>query len=155
MGIITRARCSIPAKIFVILFILKGSLPVLWARDESSGRRCGTWPGSFGPSITRLTPPCSSNWSLETSTRNTCLCWSRGRASGTSGAALLFLKAYLKAVSESHLLPQDPGDLDVLLRTHLLEKAIYEIGYELNNRPDWIKIPLQGVIRLLEEGEAK
>jgi maltose alpha-D-glucosyltransferase/alpha-amylase len=66
-----------------------------------------------------------------------------------------FLKAYLKAVSESHLLPQDPGDLDVLLRTHLLEKAIYEIGYELNNRPDWIKIPLQGVIRLLEEGETK
>ena len=113
------------------------------------------WRGSFDRLITPLTRPCFSNWSLEISKRTTCLCWSPGRASGTEWSSASFLKAYLKAVSESHLLPQDPGDLDVLLRTHLLEKAIYEIGYELNNRPDWIKIPLQGVIRLLEEGETK
>ena len=63
------------------------------------------------------------------------------------------MKAYAKSVSQSQLLPESAGDLETLLKTHLLEKAIYEIGYELNNRPDWIKIPLQGVLQLLEEGE--
>jgi maltose alpha-D-glucosyltransferase/alpha-amylase len=63
-----------------------------------------------------------------------------------------FLKAYLRTVASSDLLPQDPEQLKILLNTHLLEKAIYEIAYELNNRPKWIKIPLQGVLTLLEEG---
>jgi predicted trehalose synthase len=35
------------------------------------------------------------------------------------------------------------------LDAHLLEKAIYELGYELNNRPDWIRIPLQGILDLI------
>jgi maltose alpha-D-glucosyltransferase/alpha-amylase len=64
-----------------------------------------------------------------------------------------FLKAYLKAVDGSALLPQNRDDLGTLLRAHLLEKAIYEIGYELNNRPAWVKIPVQGVVQLLEEGK--
>ena len=33
----------------------------------------------------------------------------------------------------------------------LLRKAIYELGYELNNRPDWVKIPLQGILELVVE----
>jgi predicted trehalose synthase len=33
--------------------------------------------------------------------------------------------------------------------THLLEKALYEIAYALNNRPDWVRIPLRGVLELL------
>src|SRR6266850_3829507 len=37
---------------------------------------------------------------------------------------------------------------DVLRHTHLLEKAVYELGYELNNPPDWVKIPLQGLVHL-------
>jgi predicted trehalose synthase len=36
-----------------------------------------------------------------------------------------------------------------LLRLHLLEKAVYELGYELNNRPDWVAIPLAGISQLL------
>ncbi|MDB6033238.1 MAG: trehalose synthase [Verrucomicrobiales bacterium] len=66
-----------------------------------------------------------------------------------------FLKAYLKTVDGSALLPQSRDDLGTLLRAHLLEKAIYEIGYELNNRPTWVKIPIQGVVQLLEEGKSE
>jgi maltose alpha-D-glucosyltransferase/alpha-amylase len=38
-----------------------------------------------------------------------------------------------------------------MLRVFLLEKAIYELGYELNNRPDWVMIPLQGIKDLMVE----
>jgi maltose alpha-D-glucosyltransferase/alpha-amylase len=38
-----------------------------------------------------------------------------------------------------------PAEADVLIRTFLLEKAIYELGYELNGRPDWTIIPLRGI----------
>jgi len=38
---------------------------------------------------------------------------------------------------------------DVLLRALLLEKASYELAYELNNRPTWLHIPLAGVRELL------
>jgi len=36
-------------------------------------------------------------------------------------------------------------ELTALLDTHLVEKAISELGYELNNRPGWVRIPLQGI----------
>jgi maltose alpha-D-glucosyltransferase/alpha-amylase len=38
-----------------------------------------------------------------------------------------------------------------MLRVFLLEKAIYELGYELNNRPDWVMIPLRGIKDLMVE----
>ena len=37
----------------------------------------------------------------------------------------------------------------LFLDAFLLDKAIYEIGYELNNRPDWISVPIQGVLQML------
>jgi maltose alpha-D-glucosyltransferase/alpha-amylase len=37
------------------------------------------------------------------------------------------------------------NDIEILIRTFLLEKAIYELGYELNGRPDWVVIPLRGI----------
>lgn len=40
-------------------------------------------------------------------------------------------------------------ELRVLLRVMLLEKAVYELSYELNNRPDWVGIPLRGISQLL------
>jgi maltose alpha-D-glucosyltransferase / alpha-amylase len=61
----------------------------------------------------------------------------------------VFLKEYLALMSKSDLLPKNRTELSVLLDAFLLDKAIYEIGYELNNRPEWIKIPLQGVLQLL------
>jgi predicted trehalose synthase len=40
----------------------------------------------------------------------------------------------------------------MLLDIYLLEKAVYELGYELNNRPAWTKIPLRGIQQLMETG---
>ena len=60
-----------------------------------------------------------------------------------------FLKAYLAEASQVPFLPEGRDELQVLLDAHLLEKAIYELGYELNNRPDWIGIPLQGILNLV------
>ena len=53
-------------------------------------------------------------------------------------------------IKPAHLLPEDPEQLKILLDAFVLEKAIYEIGYELNNRPDWVKVPLQGILQLME-----
>ncbi len=62
----------------------------------------------------------------------------------------LFLKGYLEKMSEGKLLPSNNAALFKLLRSLLLERAIYEIGYELNNRPLMLNIPCQGVLDLLE-----
>jgi maltose alpha-D-glucosyltransferase/alpha-amylase len=61
-----------------------------------------------------------------------------------------FLRSYLEIVEESPLLPENHDDLKILLDAYLMEKAIYEVGYELNNRPDWLRIPLQGILQMLE-----
>jgi maltose alpha-D-glucosyltransferase/alpha-amylase len=66
--------------------------------------------------------------------------------------SVTFLTAYLKSIKSANLLPQDPEHLKILLNAFLLEKAIYEIGYELNNRPNWIHVPLRGVLQLMETG---
>jgi len=53
-----------------------------------------------------------------------------------------YLGAYLEKMGmESNLSEQD----EILIRTYLIEKAIYELGYELNGRPDWVNIPLRGI----------
>lgn len=61
----------------------------------------------------------------------------------------IYLKAYLEAAGESTFIPQNNQDIDVLLKTFLLEKAVYELGYEINNRPDWVTIPIQGIKNIL------
>jgi maltokinase len=60
-----------------------------------------------------------------------------------------FLDGYLEAVDPALLPPgQDPTDR--LLSVFELEKAVYELRYELNNRPDWVAIPVAGIVRLLD-----
>ncbi|HEY0783626.1 MAG TPA: alpha-amylase, partial [Thermoanaerobaculia bacterium] len=60
-----------------------------------------------------------------------------------------FLRAYLSRVPQGAFLPAAEHELALLLDACLLEKAIYEVAYELNNRPDWVRIPLSGVLQIL------
>jgi len=60
-----------------------------------------------------------------------------------------FLRAYLQESAGGDHLPKDVEQAQVLLDAYLLEKALYEVVYELNNRPDWVAIPLRGVLELL------
>jgi maltose alpha-D-glucosyltransferase/alpha-amylase len=60
-----------------------------------------------------------------------------------------FLSAYVNESGEASHLPKTREEFAVLLNAHLLEKALYEIAYELNNRPEWVRIPLRGVLELL------
>ncbi len=62
----------------------------------------------------------------------------------------VFLKSYLNVMGDVPFIPKDREDFSIMLRAFLLEKAIYELGYELNNRPDWVIIPIKGVEYLLE-----
>ena len=57
----------------------------------------------------------------------------------------MFLKGYYDHVGENNFIPEDEADIEILMETFLLEKAIYELNYELNNRPDWVMIPLRGI----------
>jgi maltokinase len=61
-----------------------------------------------------------------------------------------FLAGYFAAVDPA-LLPPGEANARTLLTIFELEKAVYELRYELNNRPDWVRIPVAGIARLLEE----
>jgi len=61
-----------------------------------------------------------------------------------------FLKGYLSAATESEFWPRHRGDVDSLLDLYLIQKAFYELRYELNNRPDWVEIPLHGLVTILK-----
>ena len=67
-----------------------------------------------------------------------------------------FLEGYHEAV-DSTLLPPGQQATEQLLAVFELEKAVYELRYELNNRPDWVAIPVAGIVRLLDSvgGELK
>jgi maltokinase len=60
-----------------------------------------------------------------------------------------FLEGYLDAV-EPMLLPPGHEQVERLLTVYELEKAAYELRYELHNRPDWVAIPVAGIVRMLE-----
>jgi maltose alpha-D-glucosyltransferase / alpha-amylase len=75
--------------------------------------------------------------------------WGRAWCDGVCAA---FLGSYLTHADGGPWMPDAPADLEVLLDTSLLEKAVYELGYELNNRPSWVPIALHGVRDLLAAG---
>jgi maltose alpha-D-glucosyltransferase/alpha-amylase len=60
-----------------------------------------------------------------------------------------FLKSYLGTAGPASFVPQAADDLDLQLTTMLLEKALYELRYELNMRPDWVRIPLRGILEVV------
>jgi maltose alpha-D-glucosyltransferase / alpha-amylase len=60
-----------------------------------------------------------------------------------------FLRSYRTAVAPARIVPEDDTQFRRLLDLFLLEKAVYELGYELDNRPDWVPIPSRGLEELL------
>jgi predicted trehalose synthase len=98
----------------------------------ASARRCATSPGCCARS--RTPPPASEGW--EERTREA------------------FLAGYFET-ADSSLLPSGQEAINKLLSVFELEKAVYELRYELNNRPDWVAIPVAGIVRLLDAGEPR
>ncbi|HEX3705100.1 MAG TPA: putative maltokinase [Mycobacteriales bacterium] len=62
-----------------------------------------------------------------------------------------FLRSYLESASDGGFLPSSREELAALLDFMLLEKAIYELGYEADNRPTWVDVPARGLLDLLGE----
>lgn len=65
-------------------------------------------------------------------------------------AAGIFLQTYTQRAAALHFSLGTTKDIISLTELHLLEKAVYEFGYELNGRPDWVIIPLKGIQQVLE-----
>lgn len=61
-----------------------------------------------------------------------------------------FLRSYLEKVDDASFMPENDEDTELLLEVLVLTKACYELAYELNHRPDWARIPLNGLIDQLE-----
>ena len=65
-----------------------------------------------------------------------------------NSASTEFLRAYKTTIAEMPRLIPEPVQAQQLLNAYLLEKALYELLYELNNRPTWVRIPLAGILAL-------
>jgi len=59
-----------------------------------------------------------------------------------------YLRAYREALAGSPIVPADGKEFQSLLEAFVLDKALYELIYELNNRPTWVRIPLNGIVSL-------
>jgi maltose alpha-D-glucosyltransferase/alpha-amylase len=62
----------------------------------------------------------------------------------------VFLQSYLKTTGGAIFIPKNSDDLQIMLEAYLLDKAVYEIGYELNHRPTWVVIPIRGIKHILK-----
>ncbi|WP_207459899.1 4-alpha-glucanotransferase [Azospirillum sp. SYSU D00513] len=75
--------------------------------------------------------------------REAWVAWWEGEASSA------FVAGYREGIGDCPGFPADPAAAARLLKLFLLEKSLYEVGYELANRPDWVGIPLAGVLAIL------
>jgi len=66
----------------------------------------------------------------------------------------IFLRSYLDTAGQAPFIPAEREELELLFKVFLLEKAVYEVGYELNHRPEWVVIPIKGIRDLLEGNPA-
>jgi maltose alpha-D-glucosyltransferase/alpha-amylase len=67
-------------------------------------------------------------------------------------SAAMFIEGYWQTVGGASFVPSDPAVWDAMLTPFLLDKAMYELGYELGHRPDWLHIPLAGLAALMQPG---
>lgn len=63
--------------------------------------------------------------------------------------AATYLRAYLAKASFGDFLPTNREEISAILNAYILDKALYELSYELNNRPDWASIPMEGIAQLI------
>ncbi len=85
----------------------------------------------------------------------------KGQANGVGVAALLerwrtaaraeFLGAYRKALADSAVYPRESGAGERLLELATIERLLYEVRYELGQRPDWVAVPLRGLTAALAD----
>ncbi len=61
--------------------------------------------------------------------------------------SVAYLQTYLEVAGDAPFMPAKREELKGVLDAYLLSKAVYELGYELNNRPHWVAIPLQGILQ--------
>ena len=62
-----------------------------------------------------------------------------------------FLKGYKRVAEQAPFSPRSDNEVQILLHAYLLEKAVYELRYELNNRPEWSSIPLRGIVEIIKQ----
>ncbi len=60
-----------------------------------------------------------------------------------------YFQAYQKKAAGHSFVPDDPSHLEVLVQAFVLDKAVYEVGYELNMRPTWVSVPIRGILGIL------
>lgn len=65
-------------------------------------------------------------------------------------ACTAFLRGYRAIAEKAPFSPRSQQEFNLLLAVHLLDKAVYELTYELNNRPDWIALPLSGILQCID-----
>jgi maltokinase len=106
-------------------------------RDVAGMLRSFSYAAAF--SLSERASPGSEEWQRLASWADTWEDLARGR----------FLTAYLRRSHEGKFLPPNRGDLKAMLDAFEIDKALYEIGYELRNRPHWIETPLRGLARIL------
>ena len=66
----------------------------------------------------------------------------------TAWASAAFLRGYLQTAHDAPFLPKNRGELRILVDAYVMDKALYEVGYELRYRPDWVRIPLSGILKI-------
>ena len=62
-----------------------------------------------------------------------------------------YLNSYLRHAEAGGFLPSNRDEVNILINIYLFEKALFELGYELNNRPEWVRIPLVGIRKLVDD----
>ena len=63
--------------------------------------------------------------------------------------SLTFVRAYRETAGDAAFLPETRDEFKILIEAFILSKAVYELGYELGHRPDWVSIPLIGILDIL------
>ena len=78
----------------------------------------------------------------------------RAARAWTRWVSAAFLQGYLETAQEGDFLPPTADEIARLLFAHRLDKAVYELGYEIDHRPDWVGTPTRGILEMVEEGPA-